>query len=512
MEINLEYLSETLKNQQKIAQLFNARHQNKYKYSKKYLYTYDVDNALWEEVEQDYIINHIIAWLNTIYDKIMANINTKSLEDIKKVNKLEKQFESKASVANITYVFKLYLSEIQDKDFIDNLDRNDMYLLPIRNRQVINLKTGMVRPREHTDLFTYYCDVEPTEDKSDVFQNFINSIMCNNESSVKYLQTILGYCMTGDMTAQSVFIFWGNGSNGKSVLLNLLNKMLDKAYKPVAKNVILNMAYGKSAGPELIDIKNSRLVTFSETGRDEELNAEIIKTISGGDAITARGLYKEPITFKLQCKLLICTNNKPKFDGNDFAMTRRLKFMPFEASFVDKPNPSNKNQYKIDKGLEKTIVENHLDEFFTFCVRGAMRWFKRKIFEPPTTILKEQIKFHEAQGSLQKYVDETIIKDDSKKLPRSSLYLNYKQYCDDNGTTGLGKSAFFEKMVQYIGEPKNMLINNVSQMGYCGYAIKSDDKVEVDFVEEVQPVEEEEEINIDNEMKMISSNISKNKK
>lgn len=498
MEISLDYLSETLKDQLKIAQLFNARHQNLYKYSKKYLYSYDVDNAIWEETEQDQVLSHIKSWLSAVYDKIMFNINTKSSDEIKKVTKLEKLYENKASVNNLTSVLKLYLSEIRDINFIDNLDRNDLCLLPIRDKQIIDLKTGVIRPREHTDLFTYYCDVGPTEDKSEVFQNFINSIMCNNESSVKYLQTILGYCMSGDMSAQSVFILWGNGSNGKSVLLNLLNKMLDKAYKPVSKNIILNMAYGKSAGPELIDIKNSRLVTFSETGQDEELNAEIIKTISGGDSITARGLYKDPITFKLQCKLLICTNNKPKFNGNDFAMTRRLKFIPFEASFVDKPNPNKKNQFKIDKDLERKIIDNHLDEFFTFCVRGAKRWFKSKVFELPDIILKEQNKYFDGQGNLQKYVDENIIQKEGSRLVRSKLYNNYKEYCDENGTAGMGKSAFFEKISQFIGDSKNMIINGISQIGYEGFTINDDnpvdDKPVVEFVEEEKEEKEPEEM------------------
>jgi putative DNA primase/helicase len=510
MEISLEYLSDTLRDQLKIAQLFNARHQNIYKYSKKYLYTYDVDEAIWVETEQETIISHMKSWLNAVYDKIMFNITTKSSDEMKKVTKLEKLIETKTSIANLTSVFLLYKCEIADKDFIDNLDRNDMYLLPIRNRQIIDLKTGIVRPREHTDLFTYYCDVAPTDEKSEVFQNFINSIMCNNDSSVKYLQTILGYCMSGDMSAQSVFILWGHGSNGKSVLLNLLNKLLDKAYKPVSKNVILNMAYGKSAGPELIDIKNSRLVTFSETGRDEELNAEIIKTISGGDAITARGLYKDPIVFKLQCKLLICTNNKPKFDGNDFAMTRRLKFIPFEASFVDKPNPNNKNQFKINKDLEKTIIENHLDEFFTFCVRGAKKWFKTKVFELPDKILKEQVKYFDGQGNLQKYVDENIIEKQDGKILRSVLYNNYKQYCDDNGTPQLGKQTFFDKIVQFVGEPKNIMINGMRQMAYAGFSINDDkpDKPVVEFVEE----EEEEDDKEPEEMGMVMHIAKKNKK
>ena len=55
----------------------------------------------------------------------------------------------------------------------------------------------------------------------------------------KYLQKILGYSLTGETNAQSFFIFWGRGSNGKSLLLNLLDKILDKAYKPPSKEIFV---------------------------------------------------------------------------------------------------------------------------------------------------------------------------------------------------------------------------------------------------------------------------------
>ena len=70
-------------------------------------------------------------------------------------------------------------------------------------------------------------------------KHFISSIMCDKKENVKYLQKILGYCLTGETNAQSFFIFWGRGSNGKSLLLNLLDKILDKAYKPASKEIFV---------------------------------------------------------------------------------------------------------------------------------------------------------------------------------------------------------------------------------------------------------------------------------
>jgi putative DNA primase/helicase len=295
--------------------------------------------------------------------------------------------------------------------------------------------------------------------------------MCRRKEDYAYLQSILGYSMSGDISAQSVFIMWGNGSNGKSVLLNLISAMMGDAYKPASKNIFLNM--GKSsAGEELIDVKDRRIITYSETADGDNLNEELIKMISGGDVMTARGLYKSCISFKLICKLLLITNNKPKFNGNDFAMVRRIKFLPFQAKFVDAP--IKKNEYKKNPNLEKELIENHLDEFFTFCLEGAINYFKTNKLIIPKNIGDLQQEYLESQGNIDKWFRENIVAKEGKLILRSATYANYKTYCEDNAVNNIGKSNFFDKIKEYIGEPVNKKYNGATQMCYEGFAIISE--------------------------------------
>jgi P4 family phage/plasmid primase-like protien len=471
MEISLDYLTECLSIQQKTAQLFNAKHQNLYKYSKKYLFSYDEDDCLWKETFENDVIAHISSWITAQYDKIILTTPTVNEFDKKKINAFTKLYTSKTTISNISSVFKYYLVEIKDDKLLDNLNRAQPYLLPIKNNKIVDLKTGDVRRRQLEDYFTYYCDVEPTKKKSLLFNNFINDIMCRNQEAVKYLQTILGYSMSGDISAQSVFIMWGNGSNGKSVLLNLISSMMGDAYKPASKNIFLNM--GKSsAGEELIDVKDRRIITYSETADGDNLNEELIKMISGGDVMTARGLYKSCISFKLICKLLLITNNKPKFNGNDFAMVRRIKFLPFQAKFVD--IPIKKNEYKKNPNLEKELIENHLDEFFTFCLEGAINYFKTNKLIIPKNIGDLQQEYLESQGNIDKWFRENIVAKEGKLILRSATYANYKTYCEDNAVNNIGKSNFFDKIKEYIGEPVNKKYNGATQMCYEGFAIISE--------------------------------------
>ena len=470
MDLSLDYFSECLKVQQKTAQLFNARHQNKYKYTQKYLFEYDEETSLWVEIEEQDIKTAISNWLTLQKDKIIMLIPTNNEFEKKKLETFEKLYETKTNLKNIDSVYKYLTSEIKDNYFINKINRANPHLLPIKNNKVVCLKTGEIRPRGPDDYFTYFCNVEPTTKKSELFNNFIKDIMCRNQEAVKYLQSILGYSISGDMTAQSVFIMWGNGSNGKSVLLNLISEMMGDAYKPASKSIFLNI--GKAHGEDLLDIKDRRIITYSETADSDNLNEEIIKMISGGDMITARGNYKSPISFKLISKLLLITNNKPKFNGNDFAMVRRIKFLPFQAKFVDVP--LKKNEYKKNINLEKELIKNHLDEFFSFCLEGSINYFKNNKFEIPKHIGDLQQEYLESQGNIEKWYTENITPKSNNILLRSDAYNNYKLYCDDNAVTNIGKSSFFEKMKDILGEPTKKKVNGMSQICYSGFSLITD--------------------------------------
>ena len=270
--------------------------------------------------------------------------------------------------------------------------------------------------------------------------------MCDNNEHIEYLQKILGYCITGETSSQCFFIFYGAGSNGKSLLLKLLQKTLNKAYKTTSRKIFINS--GRDAGPELCDIKNARLLGFSETKKHDVLNDDIIKMITGNDQIQARELYKNPILFTLISKLIMATNHKPSFDGCDRAMVRRLNYVPFVASFVD--NPTLTNEYLIDRDLENN-VESMLDEFFTFCLEGAKQWYQKSIFEPPEDIKKEKNKYILSQNSIGNWFIERVEPVLKEKLKRSDCFNDYIKFCDDNGITPVRKKELLEILPSYVG-------------------------------------------------------------
>ena len=443
----------------------------KYKHSKKYYFGY-TDNCLWEELTEQALVTIIENWIRCQARIISQELGTSKVEQDQALE-LFKVIKIVCKRSYLKDVVGLITPTMTDDKIFEKLDKVQPLLLPIKGCQVVDLTTGKTRPRSITDYFTWQCDVKPVKQYSEFFTKAINAIMCNDAARIDYLKKVLGYCLTGSIEAQSYFIFFGRGSNGKSVVLNLLSALLGKACKPVAKGVVVNCGKKAEAGTEILSLKDLRVGTFSETCRMEALNEGTLKTLSGGDKITARGLYKDPVEFKVFLKLIICTNHKPEFDSSDNANVRRIKLLPFEAKFTrNTPNPA-KNEYPIIENLETILIEKHLDEFFSWCLEGCKLWAEDKGFKNiPDEIQSHQNKYIKEQNSFASWFAENVVQYDGRDLDRSFAHKNYELYCGEQGMKPQTKKDFIEKLTEEIGAAKK----SCGVFVYKNYTLKSEDE------------------------------------
>jgi len=280
---------------------------------------------------------------------------------------------------------------------------------------------------------------------------------------------MMGYCLTGSKEAQSYFIWYGKGSNGKSLILNMLKAVLGKACDPVAKSVLMDIGKKGNNGPEVISLKDLRLGTFSETNAQESLNESMLKMLSGGDEIKARGLYKDEISFEIFLKLIICTNNKPEFNGSDFGTVRRIKLLPFDAKFTK--TPTKKNEYPIIENLEQTLVRDYLNDFFTFCLQGAHAWYNDKTFqEVPEGVRQQQCTYIKEQNTFGAWFADRVVVREEHRLKRADAYKSYLSYCDDNGVKAHVKKEYLQKIAEECGTA----VKKSGEFVYVGFELRNE--------------------------------------
>lgn len=164
------------------------------------------------------------------------------------------------------------------------------------------------------------------------FEAFLMRVQPNLEMR-RFLQRWFGLSMTGLTGEQKLGFLYGAGANGKSVLVDLMARILGD-YAATAKIESLigkNRRSGGDATPDLIPLVGARFVRASEPEEGERLQEAKVKELTGGEPMLVRGLQANFFLFQPLFKLTISGNHKPDIRGTDDGIWRRLLLVPFDV-------------------------------------------------------------------------------------------------------------------------------------------------------------------------------------
>lgn len=256
---------------------------------------------------------------------------------------------------------------------VSDLDRNP-WLLNVQNGTLC-LKTGLLRPHDPCDLLNRKSPVAfEAAAPCRRWRRFLLEIMRGNRELVRFLRRMIGYSLTGDTSERALFIFHGEGKNGKSVLVTVLQKLLGNYALKIQARTLLERRSGSEAY-EIADLPGIRFAYASESNPGQHLDAALVKELTGGvEEIAARSPYEKVFRFKPDFKLVISTNHKPQVPSGDQAAWDRLRLIPFLERFGTESRPE-------DKGLLAQL-EEELPGILAWALQGCLEWQKVGLKEP----------------------------------------------------------------------------------------------------------------------------------
>lgn len=258
---------------------------------------------------------------------------------------------------------------------LEQFDAN-RWLLGVENGTV-DLKTGELLDPKRDDRITKLCNVEYAPGaRSELWLSFLNRIFDGNAELMHYVQKMVGYCLTGEVSEKCFFVLLGEkGDNGKSVFMNALMWLLGNYSIDMPIDSLLQRKPGGSSN-DLVRLKGSRLVSCSEANRQYYFDEALVKRLTGNDPITARALYKEYITFRPEGKILIATNRVPRFDTSDIAFDNRVRMIPFDVSIPKEEQDRNLYDKLLSEG----------EGILAWAVEGCLLWQREGLGDVPITI------------------------------------------------------------------------------------------------------------------------------
>lgn len=296
----------------------------------------------------------------------------------------------------------------------------------------IDLRTGQLRPHRREDLLTKLCPVayDPAA-TCPLWLKVLWRILGARQSLIDYVRRVVGYSLTADVREQVLWLLYGLGSNGKSTFLLTLRELFgDYAIQAVSE---LLMAKNNEAHPtERMDLFGKRFVATIETEEGKRLAEALVKQLTGGDNLRARGMKKDFIEFPQTWKLFLACNHKPVVRGGDLAIWRRIKLVPFTVTIPDKDK---------DKELPGKL-RAEWPGILRWAVEGCLAW-QRDGLNEPEEVREATTRYQAEQDTLSAFIGECCRTSTTARVVASKLYDAYCNYSGDKCTTAI---AFGKKI------------------------------------------------------------------
>lgn len=313
---------------------------------------------------------------------------------------------------------------------INQLD-SDPDLFNCRN-VTIDLKTGKARPQSKDDLITIIAPVTYDENATcPQWQSWLELVQANKYSVINYLQTLCGYCMTGETKTDIIPFCHGLGGNGKSTYWEVIRRIMgDYAYEVDPDVFLISNQKFKDSGQreELANLYGKRMVTATEIQEGRQLTINLLKAISGGESIHGDRKYEHGITFKPTFKVILSGNYEPIIKDNSIAAWRRLKKIPFTVTIEN----------QID-GFEDTF-NSELPGILNWMIAGCIRWQSEGLCDPDE-VIQATMEYRNTQDVFSQFLDTYYNRDANGVVTKVSFKSTYAQWSSENSYEVLSDKA-----------------------------------------------------------------------
>jgi putative DNA primase/helicase len=307
----------------------------------------------------------------------------------------------------------------------------DPYLLNTATGTV-DLRTGELRPPNPADRCSKVTRAGYDPDaRSDEWEQFLEQVL--PDPAVRgYLQRLAGLSLLGKVVEHVFTVITGVGANGKGTTYSaLLHALGDYGHAAESDLFMQAKSNPNAASPALMGLRGKRLVVVSETERDQKLAVALMKNLTGGDLITARPLYGKPVTFSPSHTSLMVTNYLPKVAGDDPAIWRRVRVIPFDVVI-----PADQRDGLLGERLELAA-----DAILSWAIDGYRQYAQGGLAEPDA-VLRATNDYQHASDAVARFIAETCFVSPHASAQTSELFARWTSWAIDEGVEPLSLKRF----------------------------------------------------------------------
>jgi P4 family phage/plasmid primase-like protien len=192
-------------------------------------------------------------------------------------------------------------------------------------------------------------------------------VLEGDQERIRLLQEWFGYCLTPDTSQHKFLVLEGEGANGKSVTLEILTSLVGQEN---TSNVPLEafadrFALGSTLG-KLLNV-------CTEVGQIDSVAEATLKSFTAGERRSIDRKHISAVDAYITARLVLATNNRPRFKDGSSGIWRRMLLMPFRVMIPE----SRQDKRLTDK------LRRELPGIFLWAVEGQRRLQEQGLFTQP---------------------------------------------------------------------------------------------------------------------------------
>lgn len=365
------------------------------------------------------------------YYRPLSKLNLQSAirEAVKVVNVRRHELiaTTKTLIENVTIALQ-NLIRYELPEIVMNADR---YTLNLKNG-LLDLRTMTLRPHSEAFFSTVQLQVEyDHEANCSIWKKSLREIFANDPSKVrrektKMLQMFFGLCLTVDTRFQKILILLGDGANGKSLIIGIVQQVIGEvncsslSMSQLAEKFNLYRLHGKLANFST-EIQSSGIVPD-----------EVLKKISGEDWVEAERKFREPLRFRPFSKLAFAMNDMPVVTDRSHAFYRRLLIVEFTRIF---------EEMEQDHQLAEKL-KTELNGIFLWMLDGLKELWEQGKFDEGETGKEAVRKFKRENNNIISFTEDWCRLVQGATCLKDTMYRLYVLWCERNGSKPFTQNRF----------------------------------------------------------------------
>jgi putative DNA primase/helicase len=286
-------------------------------------------------------------------------------------------------------------------------------LLHVRSRQL-----GALTPHFFNRVAVPF-DYDPKADEPKRWLGFLNQLWPGDDASIETLQEFFGYVLSGRTDLQKILLLVGPTRSGKGTIARVLSELVGRgnAAGPTLAAIGSNFGLSPLLGKPLAVVSDARL-----GGTNVHQVVERLLSVSGEDMLTVDRKYREPWTGKLPTRLMILSNELPRFGDASGAIAHRFLVLTMHHSFLGQEDPR----------LTSDLLEE-LPSILGWALDGLDRLATVGRFTVPPSSTDAVAAFQDLVSPVSAFVRDRCKLAPGEKVEAAALFAAWKEWCEDNG-------------------------------------------------------------------------------